>query len=87
MEENLSRKTIVRFVQSLNLFVLFIVNTGILSPKWKLNSLSSTLYKSTTVGLYEKPNKTKSVGGASCPAVIALESATDFFTGQPKKTR
>ena len=38
MEENLSRKTIVRFVQSLNLVVLFIVNTGILSPKWKLYS-------------------------------------------------
>ncbi len=34
----------MRFVQSLNLFVLFIVNTGILSPKWKLNSLNFNVY-------------------------------------------
>ena len=40
-------------------------------------TLGSTLYKSTTYGLHEEPYKTK--------AVIALESATDFFTGQPKR--
>ena len=48
-------------------------------------ALSSTLYKSTTVRLYGKPYKTKPVGGARCPAVMALEATTDFFTGQPKR--
>ena len=41
-------------------------------------ALSSTLYKSATVGLYGKPRKTNPVGGASCPAVMALETAETF---------
>ena len=39
--------------------------------------LSSTLYKSTTVGLYGKPYNTKLVGGASCPAVMVLKTALE----------
>ena len=46
--------------------------------------LSSTLYKSKTVGLYGRRYDTKPVGGASCPAVMALKIATGFFTGHPK---
>ena len=37
-----------------------------------------TLYKSTTYELYRKPFNTKPVGGASCPAVMALETAETF---------
>ena len=50
-----------------------------------LVSLSSTLYKSMTIGLDKKPYNAELVGGASCPAVMVLETATDFFTGQPKR--
>ena len=41
-------------------------------------ALSATLCKSATVGLYGKPRKTNPVGGASCPAVMALETAETF---------
>ena len=40
--------------------------------------LSSTLYKSKTVGLYGKPYDTKPVGGASCPAVMVLKPPATF---------
>ena len=46
--------------------------------------MSSTLYKSTAVGLFGKANRYKPVDGATCSAMIALEIATDFFTGHPK---
>ena len=63
------------------------MRTSISTPAEMLRrfSLSSTLYKSTTVGLYGKLYNTKPVGGASCPAVTARETATDFFNGQAKK--
>ena len=41
-------------------------------------TLSSTLYKSTTIRSYGKPRKTNPVGGASCPAAMALETADTF---------
>ena len=36
-----------------------------------------------TGGLCGKLYNAKPVGGASCPAMMVLETATDFFAGQP----
>ena len=41
-------------------------------------SFSSTLYKSITIGLDEKPYNTKPVGGASCPAGWHWKSLPTF---------
>ena len=40
--------------------------------------LSSTLYKTTAIGLYGKPSNTNPVGGGSFPAAMALKALSTF---------
>ena len=56
---------------------------GLLRALFQVQPL--VLPQSMTIGLDKKPYNAKPVGGASCPAVMVLETTSDFFTGQPIK--